>query len=102
MVKNTPAMQETSSSIPGWGRSPGEENGYPLQYSHLENSMKNVAWQAKPMGSQRVRYTHTHTHTHTHMPWSNQVSVPQLPHLYTTTREYVLGNERFCVTQRRS
>ena len=26
-------------SIPGWGRSPGEENGYPLKYSCLENSM---------------------------------------------------------------
>ena len=26
-------------SIPGFGRSPGEENGYPLQYSGLENSM---------------------------------------------------------------
>ena len=26
-------------SIPGLGRSPGEENGYPLQYSDLENSM---------------------------------------------------------------
>ena len=44
-------MQETLGSIHGWGRSLGEENGYPLQYSRLENSMKNVAWQAKPMGS---------------------------------------------------
>ena len=26
-------------SIPGLGRSPGEENGYPLQYSGLKNSM---------------------------------------------------------------
>ena len=26
-------------SIPGLGRSPGEANGYPLQYSGLENSM---------------------------------------------------------------
>ena len=26
-------------SIPGLGRSPGEKNGYPLQYSGLENSM---------------------------------------------------------------
>ena len=26
-------------SVPGLGRSPGEENGYPLQYSGLENSM---------------------------------------------------------------
>ena len=25
--------------IPGLGRSPGEEKGYPLQYSGLENSM---------------------------------------------------------------
>ena len=27
-----------SSSIPGWGRSPGEGKGYPRQYSGLENS----------------------------------------------------------------
>ena len=27
------------SSIPGWGRSPGEGKGYPLQYSGLENPM---------------------------------------------------------------
>ena len=26
-------------SVPGWGRSPREGNGYPLQYSWLENSM---------------------------------------------------------------
>ena len=26
-------------SIPGLGRSPGEEKGYPIQYSGLENSM---------------------------------------------------------------
>jgi len=25
--------------IPGLGRSPGEKNGYPIQYSYLENSM---------------------------------------------------------------
>ena len=31
-------------SIPGWGRSPGEENGYPLQYSCLENSTDRGAW----------------------------------------------------------
>ena len=32
--------------IPGLGRSPGEENGYPLQYSCLENSMERGAWEA--------------------------------------------------------
>ena len=31
-------MRDTGS-IPGFGRSPGEGNGYPLQYSGLENSM---------------------------------------------------------------
>ena len=29
-------------SIPGLGRSPGEEIGYPLQYSYLENSMDYI------------------------------------------------------------
>jgi len=29
-------------SIPRLGRSPGEENSYPLQYSGLENSMKCI------------------------------------------------------------
>ena len=30
-------------SIPGWGRSHGDGNGYPLQYSGLENSMDFVS-----------------------------------------------------------
>ena len=33
LVKNPPAMQETSGSIPGFRRSAGEGTGYPLQYS---------------------------------------------------------------------
>ena len=37
-------------SIPGSGRSPGEENGNPLQYSCLENSMDRGAWQATVHG----------------------------------------------------
>ena len=32
-------------SIPGSGRSPGEENGNPLQYPCLENAMDRGAWQ---------------------------------------------------------
>ena len=32
-------------SIPGAGRSPGEENGNPFQYSCLENSTDRGAWQ---------------------------------------------------------
>ena len=37
-------------SIPGLGRSPGEGNGYPLQYSCLENSIDRGAWQATVHG----------------------------------------------------
>jgi len=37
-------------SIPGLGRSPGEGNGYPLQYSCLENSMDRRAWWAAVHG----------------------------------------------------
>ena len=33
-------------SIPGLGQSPGEGNGYPLQYSCLENPMDRGAWWA--------------------------------------------------------
>ena len=40
-------------SIPGSGRSPGEGNGNPLQYSCLENPMDGGVW-ATVHGSQRV------------------------------------------------
>ena len=49
-VKNLPAMQETQVQFLGSGRSPGEGNGNPLQYSHLENSMDRGAWQATVHG----------------------------------------------------
>ena len=37
VVKNRPANAGDSGSVPGSGRSPGEGNGNPLQYSCLEN-----------------------------------------------------------------
>ena len=44
-----------SGSIPGLGRSPGEGNGYPLQYSCLENSMDRGAWWATVRGAAKSR-----------------------------------------------
>ena len=41
-------------SIPGMGRSPGEGNGKPLQYSCLENPMDREAWPATVDGIARV------------------------------------------------
>ena len=43
LVKNPPAVRENWVRL---GRSPGEGNGYSLQYSWLENSMDRGAWQA--------------------------------------------------------
>ena len=42
-------------SIPGLGRSLGEGNGYPLQYSGLENSMDTGAWWATVHGVSKSR-----------------------------------------------
>ena len=45
MVKNLPANAGDEGSIPGSGRSPGEGNGNPLQYSCLENPMdRGAGW----------------------------------------------------------
>ena len=46
MVKNQPAKTGDVRSISGSGRSPGEGNGNPLQYSCLENPMRRGAWWA--------------------------------------------------------
>ena len=46
MVKNPPANAGDMGLIPESGRSPGERNGSPLQYSCLENPMDRGAWQA--------------------------------------------------------
>ena len=39
--------------IPGWGRTLGEGNGNPLQYSCLENPMDRGAWWATVHGGHR-------------------------------------------------
>ena len=70
MVKNLACHAEDPGSIPGLGRSPGEGNGNPLQYSCLENSMDRGAWWATVHGVAnswtRLTMTNTRIHTHTH------------------------------------
>ena len=41
--------------IPGLGRSPGEGNGNPLQYSSLENPMDRGAWRATVHGVAKIQ-----------------------------------------------
>ena len=40
---------------PGLGRSPGEKNGYPLQYFCLENPVDIGAWRATVHGITKIR-----------------------------------------------
>ena len=53
VVKNPNAnagKAEDAGSIPGSGRSPGERNGSPCQYSCLKNPMDRGAWRATVHG----------------------------------------------------
>ena len=56
LVKNLPANAGEAKDrgvIPALGRSPGEGNGNPLQYSYLENPMGRGAWQATVHGGHK-------------------------------------------------
>ena len=46
VCKETACNVGDLGSVPGWGRSPGERKGYPLQYSCLGNPMERGAWWA--------------------------------------------------------
>ena len=50
--------------IPGWKRNPGEGNGYPLQYSCLENSMNWGVWLATVHGGGKSRTQLNDSHFH--------------------------------------
>ena len=50
MVSSLPTNAGDASLISGSGRSPGEGNGNPLQYSWLGNPMDTGAWQAMVHG----------------------------------------------------
>ena len=63
MVKNPPANAGDVVSIPGLGRSPGEGNGNPLQYSCLENFMDGGAWQAIVHGVAKNQTTEPTEHS---------------------------------------
>ena len=65
VVKNLPANAGDAGSIPRSGRSPGEGNGNPLQYSCLENPVDRGVWQATVHG---VAESNTTTRTYAHKP----------------------------------
>jgi len=61
-------------SIPGSGRSPGEGNGNPLQYSCLENPMGGGAWWATVHGG-RTEQPHFHFHYVSYRCHSDSISI---------------------------
>ena len=74
VIKSLPACEREirdAGSIPGWGRSPGEGNGNPLQYSSLENPQGQSSLMGySPRGcreSDTELVTHTHTDTQTYI-----------------------------------
>ena len=54
MVENLSEMQETWVQSLGWEDSPGEGNGYPLQYSYMVNFMDRGTWPAAVHGVARA------------------------------------------------
>ena len=56
VVKNPLASAGDAGSVPGLGRSPGEGNGNPFQYSCLGNPMDRGAWQATVHGWHGVEH----------------------------------------------
>ena len=57
VVKNPPANTGDMGSISGLGKSPGERNGNPLQYSCLGNPMDRGAWWATVHGVAKLLET---------------------------------------------
>ena len=71
LVKNLPANAGDAGSIPGLGRSPGEGNGYSLQYCCLGNPMDRRDWQASAHGVAKSQtWLRDRTQTHTRLGWA--------------------------------
>ena len=74
--KESACNAKDRGSIPGSGRSPGEKNGYPPQYSCLENFMDRVAWWATVHGVTKSQTQlsdwYFYTLFHSHFPLIHQ------------------------------
>ena len=89
MVKNPPANAGDVGLISGSGRTAGEGNGSPLQYSCLENSMDREAWQATVYRVTKS-WTRPSTHAHTH----TTATTTTTPKLWTQKERKIFWNRQ--------
>ena len=75
MVKNLLTQVGDLGSVLGWGRYPEGGNGYPLQYSSLDNSMDRVAWWVMLHGVIKSQTPLSPAHKHTHSLRGTMVQV---------------------------
>ena len=61
VAKESTCSAGDPGSIPGWGRSPGEGKGYPLQYSGVENSMDYIVLGVTKESDATKRLSLTHS-----------------------------------------
>ena len=97
MVKNPLCNAGDPGPVPGLGRSPGEENGNPLQCSCKENPMDRGAWRAvvrRVVESQTRLHDHVHTHKKKHKHYGKHFIVPPKSHTSVSNR----NNGCVCVT----
>ena len=92
VVKNLPADAgdiRDAGSVPSLGRSPGEGQGNPLQYSCLDNPTDRGAWRATVHGVTRVGHDLGLSHHHRAFQGTKAFLCPLFR--VCRKRDYVLG-----------
>ena len=92
------SMQEMQCAIPGSGRSPGEGNGNPLQYSCLGNPMDRRAWWVIVSKESRHDLTAKQQQQVNILGFVDQassVSNPQLRHCSVEAAMYINGGRGY-------
>ena len=79
VVKNLPANAGGLGSIPGSGRSPGEGNGNPLQYSCLGHAMDRGAWWYSLWGQKEQEWLSNAVHST--QEWAPEAVLQSFPSL---------------------
>ena len=91
--KESPNARDLGS-IPGSGKSPGEGNYYPLQYSCLENSMDRGAWQATVHGVTKSQKQLSNFHFHEALKHAKKKKKLTIAWGHNIYNKYNFGNDK--------